>query len=169
MQHGHEHHRSSSNSMDDAAMMRSHYKMLALNLAISLAIMYFVMFAMINSLGEFIQNVNFFYMALMMWAPMGSLMLLMMGGMYKNKRLNMVLHAIFVVVFVLSFVATRQQWLVGDKQFLRSMIPHHSGALLMCGQASITDAELKKLCTEIIEGQQKEIDQMKAILARLDR
>lgn len=49
------------------------------------------------------------------------------------------------------------------------MIPHHSGALLMCGQASITDAELKKLCTEIIEGQQKEIEQMKAILARLDR
>jgi uncharacterized protein (DUF305 family) len=39
----------------------------------------------------------------------------------------------------------------------------------MCGQATITDAELKKLCTGIIEGQQKEIDQMKAILARLDR
>ena len=119
MQQGHEHHQTSGNKMDDAAMMPSHYKMLALNLAISLAIMYFVMFAMINSLGEFIQNVNFFYMALMMWAPMGSLMLLMMGGMYKNKRLNMVLHAVFAVVLVLSFLATRQQWLVGDKQFLR--------------------------------------------------
>lgn len=167
MQQGHEHRQSGSNSMDDAAMMRSHYKMLALNLAISLAIMYFVMFAMINSLGEFIQNVNFFYMALMMWAPMGSLMLLMMSGMYKNKRLNTALHVIFVAVFVLSFLATRQQWLVGDKQFLRSMIPHHSGAILMCRESTITDAEIKRLCAEIIPAQQREIYEMKQIMARM--
>ena len=56
MSQGHEHHQTAGNSMDDAAMMRSHYRMLALNLTISLAIMYFVMFAMINSLGEFIQK-----------------------------------------------------------------------------------------------------------------
>ncbi|WWM70436.1 DUF305 domain-containing protein [Sphingomonas kaistensis] len=167
MQQGHEHHQTSGNKMDDAAMMRSHYKMLALNLTISLAIMYFVMFAMINSLGEFIQNVNFFYMALMMWAPMGSLMLLMMSGMYKNKRLNMALHAIFVAVFMLSFLATRQQWLVGDKQFLRSMIPHHSGAILMCRESTIRDAEIKRLCAEIIPAQQREIDEMKQIMARM--
>lgn len=49
------------------------------------------------------------------------------------------------------------------------MIPHHSGALLMCDRASITDAELKKLCSEIVKGQQQEIDQMKKILARLNR
>ena len=153
--------------MNDPAMMRRHYRLLALNLAISLAIMYFVMFAMINSLGEFIQNVNFFYMALMMWAPMGSLMLIMMGGMYKNKRLNMALHAIFALVLVLSFLATRQQWLVGDKQFLRSMIPHHSGAILMCREATIRDAEIKRLCEEIIPAQQREIDEMKQIMARM--
>ncbi len=167
MQRGHEHHQTAGNSTDDAAMMRSHYRMLALNLTISLAIMYFVMFAMINSLGEFIQNVNFFYMALMMWAPMGSLMLLMMSGMYKNKRLNMALHALFALVLVLSFLATRQQWLVGDKQFLRSMIPHHSGAILMCRESSIRDAEIKRLCDEIIPAQQREIDEMKQIMARM--
>lgn len=153
--------------MHDPAMMRRNYWLLALNLAISLAIMYFVMFAMINSLGEFIQNANFFYMALMMWAPMGSLMLLMMSGMYKNKRLNMALHAIFVAVFVLSFLATRQQWLVGDKQFLRSMIPHHSGAILMCRESTLKDAEIKRLCAEIIPAQQREIDEMKQIMARM--
>ena len=31
------------------------------------------------------------------------------------------------------------------------------------------DAELKKPCTEIIDGQQKEIDQMNAILAWIDK
>ena len=90
-------------------MLRSHYRMLALNLAISLVIMYVVMFAMIYSLGEFIQNINFLYMALMMWAPMGSLMLLTMGSMYKNKKLNMILHAAFGLVFILSFVGIRER------------------------------------------------------------
>lgn len=39
----------------------------------------------------------------------------------------------------------------------------------MCDRSSVTDAELKKLCGEIAESQQREIDQMKAILARLDK
>ena len=146
--------------------MRSHYKMLGLNLATSLAIMYVVMFAMIYSLGEFIQNINFFYMALMMWAPMGSLMLLTMGSMYSYKKLNMVLHIAFALVFVLSFVGIREQGLVGDGQFLRSMIPHHSGAILMCEKASLSDPQIKRLCDGIIEGQKAEIAEMKALLAR---
>lgn len=147
-------------------IMRSHYRMLSLNLAISLAIMYLVMFAMIYSLGEFIQNINFFYMALMMWAPMGSLMLLTMGSMYKNVKLNMILHFAFGLVFILSFVGIREQGLVGNGQFLRSMIPHHSGAILMCEKSSISDPEIKRLCDGIVQSQKSEIAQMKALLAR---
>jgi len=147
-------------------MMRSHYKMLALNLAISLVIMYVVMFAMIYSLGEFIQNINFFYMALMMWAPMGSLMLLTMGSMYKNKRLNIILHSTFGLIFILSFVGIREQGLVGNNQFLRSMIPHHSGAILMCEKSMITDPDIARLCEGIVAGQKAEIAEMKALLAR---
>lgn len=147
-------------------MTRRHYLLLALNLVISLAIMYLVMFAMIWTWGEFIQNINFFYMALMMWAPMGSLMLLTMPMMYQKKKLNMVLHAVFALVFVLSFVGIREQGLVGNSQFLRSMIPHHSGAVLMCEKAAISDVEIKRLCSEIIASQKAEIDQMKAMLER---
>jgi hypothetical protein len=163
-------HQASGNAHSDhgSTKMSRPYGMLALNLAISLAIMYFVMFAMINSLGEFIQNLNFLYMALMMWAPMGTLMLVMMGGMYRNKRLNLVLHGLFALIFVLSFIGIREQSLVGDRQFVRSMIPHHSGAILMCREAQISDPEIKDLCeTDIIPSQRKEVEQMKAILARL--
>ena len=146
--------------------MRSPYTMLGLNLAVSLAIMYVGMFAMIYSLGEFIQNINFLYMALLMWAPMSSLMLLTMGSMYANKRLNIVLHAAFALVFILSFVGIREQSLVGNSQFLRSMIPHHSGAILMCEKASLSNPQIKRLCGGIIEGQKAEIAEMKALLAR---
>ena len=162
----HEHH----DGVSEVAMRRHHYRMLAVNLVVSLVIMYLAMFAMIWSSREFIQNVNFLYMALVMWAPMAIVMLLTRKAMYTNRRLNAVLYAAFVAVFVLSLLGIRAQGLVGDRQFLASMIPHHSGAVLMCNQASLRDAEIRELCfgpEGIVAGQQREIEQMKAIRERL--
>jgi uncharacterized protein (DUF305 family) len=149
---------------------RHHYVMLAINLALSLAVMYFAMFTMIFSWGEFVQNINFFYMALGMWAPMAIIMLLTMKSMYMNAKLNLALYVTFAAVFVLSLIGIRAQGLVGDRQFVQSMIPHHSGALLMCKEASLKDPELRALCygpDGIIESQRREIKQMRAILERL--
>jgi hypothetical protein len=160
MAENHSHHASKS--------PRGPYLMLGANLLVSAAIMYFVMFTMIWSMGDFFHNLNTFYMVLMMVTPMGVLMLAMMGSMYRNARLNAVLHGGFVLVFALSFYAMRDQSLVGDRQFLRSMIPHHSGAILMCERAAIGDAEIRDLCAGIIASQAEEIEQMKAILARRD-
>ena len=165
MQQGHE-----GSGRMSADMVRKHYLMLALNLTISLAIMYVVMFSMIWSVGDFFNNTNMLYMALLMWAPMGILMLLMMGMMYPDKRLNMMLHAAFALIIILSFWGIRDQLLVGDRQFARAMIPHHSGAITMCNRSSIRDPELRELCfgpSGIVASQEREIAQMKAILERL--
>jgi hypothetical protein len=150
--------------------MAKPYTMLAANLAISLLIMYLAMFAMIWRFGEFFNNTNMLYMALVMWAPMGILMLVFMPMMYPNKRLNMVLLGSFALVFILSFWAIRDQTLVGDKQFVRAMIPHHSGAITMCNRAAIRDPEIRDLCFKpdgIVESQKREVAQMEAILRRL--
>lgn len=150
--------------------MKHHYVMLAVNLGLSLLVMYLAMFAMIFTWGDFIENINFFYMALVMWAPMAILMLLTMGSMYANKTLNLVLHVTFVAIFVLALIGIRTQALVGDRQFVKSMIPHHSGAVLMCKEASLKDPELRELCygpNGIIASQIREVEQMKAILKRL--
>ena len=148
-------------NMDGAA-----YRTFGLNMAISLVIMYFVMFTMIYSRGEFYNNLNMFYMALMMAAPMGVLMLLLMKDMFPNARLNIILHVAFGVIFIFGYLGVRSQALIGDNQFLRSMIPHHSGAILMCEQAEIRDPEIKSLCANIIVSQKQEIAQMKRLLAR---
>ena len=151
-------------------MMRRHYMMFGLNMVVSTIIMYLVMFEMIRGSGEFIQNTNFFYMALTMAMPMGILMLLMMGSMYADKRLNVILYVALAVLFVLAFLAVRTQAAVGDKQFVRSMIPHHSGAILMCNEASLKDPEVRELCFKpngIVESQEREIAEMKQILKRL--
>ena len=149
-----------------ASMVRHHYKMLGLNLAVSLVIMYFVMFTMIYSVAEFFNNLNMFYMALMMVSPMAMLMLMMMASMYANKKPNLLLHLGFALLFILAFAGMRTQALVGDRQFLRSMIPHHSGAILMCERSTVSDPEIASLCGEIIKSQKAEIAQMKDILAR---
>jgi uncharacterized protein (DUF305 family) len=143
-----------------------HYRMLALNLGLSAIVMYLVMFAMIDGFADFYNNLNMLYMTLMMVAPMGALMLLMMGSMYANKKLNLILYAVFAGLFLLGTVGTRMQAGIGDGQFLRSMIPHHSGAILMCREASLTDPEIIALCGQIQQGQRAEIEQMKRILQR---
>lgn len=147
--------------------MKSHYGMLGINLGLSAVVMYLVMFTMIDGTAEFYNNVNNVYMTAMMVSPMALLMLLMMGSMYPNRRLNLALYAAFGAVFILSFWAMRTQALVGDAQFLRSMIPHHSGAVLMCREASIRDPEIVALCGQIEQSQKAEITQMKAILKRI--
>jgi uncharacterized protein (DUF305 family) len=146
------------------AAMKSHYLTLGLNLVLSAVIMYLVMFAMIDGAADFHNNLNMAYMALMMVAPMAILMLLMMGSMYQDKRLNLVLYAGFAGLFILAFAGTRLQTAIGDEQFLRSMIPHHSGAILMCREASITDPEIIALCGQIQRSQRQEIDQMTRML-----
>lgn len=152
-------------SMDHAKSTRA-YRMLWFNLVTGAVIMYLGMFAMIWSGGEFIQNINFLYMALIMWAPMSAVMLWTMGSMYPNRRLNLVLYALFAVIFASSLWGMRDQTFVGDRQFLRSMIPHHSGAILMCERSALSDPEIRSLCAGIVASQQEEIAQMKAILAR---
>lgn len=142
------------------------YKKLATALTINAVIMFFVMYAMIDQFDHFYFNINRVYMTLLMVAPMAIIMLLVMRSMYTNQTLNYLLIAAFSGLFLLCFFFVRAQTLVGNEQFLRSMIPHHSSAILMCQEAAITDPEIIQLCEEIIEAQREEIAQMKALLAQ---
>ncbi|WP_244540513.1 DUF305 domain-containing protein [Hyphomicrobium sp. CS1BSMeth3] len=141
--------------------------MLGLNMLLSLMVMYLVMYTMIDDWGDYRNNLNMLYMALTMWAPMGILMMATMAGMYRDTRTNMALYFVFALLTLGSLWATRSQALIDDRQFIQSMIPHHSGAILMCREAKLRDPELVKLCQEISQGQRREIEQMNTIAARL--
>jgi uncharacterized protein (DUF305 family) len=107
-------------------------------------------------------------MAGLMTAPMVLIELLVMRSMYQDKRRNTLIIILSIVAALLFFLFIRQQTAISDQQFLRSMIPHHSGAILMCEQAAIQDPEIQDLCASILESQQEEIDQMEIILQRLE-
>ena len=142
------------------------YGRLIAELALDFVAMYLVMYAMIATLAHFHLNLNNVYMTLMMVAPMTIIMLVSMRSMFPSRPLNLIIGVGAVAVFLGSFAAMRTQAGVGNADFLRSMIPHHSGAILMCEQASISDPEIIALCKQIISSQQREITQMEAILAR---
>lgn len=147
--------------------MHGSYRNLAIEILIDFVIMYLVMFTMIATLDHFYLNLNNVYMTLMMVAPMAIVMLVAMRSMYPSLRINLLIGAGAVLIFVASFAAMRTQAGIGDKEFLRSMIPHHSGAILMCKEATIRDPEIRSLCEEIISSQQREIATMQAILQRM--
>jgi uncharacterized protein (DUF305 family) len=145
------------------------YRKLLLMAVLSFIAMYILMYAMANTLNNVFLNVNQFYMAALMASPMIIIELFLMGSMYMNKRLNRMLIAVSAGLLIIFYFLIRQQTAVNDKQFLKSMIPHHAGAILMCEQADIKDPEIKKLCDQIRASQQAEIDQMKAKLNELKK
>ena len=147
--------------------MKKPYLSLTIQTLVGGIIMYLVMFVMIDRIGSFYNNLNTLCMALMMVAPMVVLMILAMRHMFPSKGINAALIAGSIAVFIVCFVLIRTQTTIGDDSFLRSMIPHHSGAILMCQQASLSDPQVKRLCGEIIDSQRREIDEMKGILERL--
>ena len=144
-----------------------HYRHLAIMVGISFLAMFILMYAMVDAFSNVYVNVNQVYMAALMCAPMALIELAVMRAMYQDRRKNVAIVVASLVVLAGSFLGIRAQAAVGDRQFLRSMIPHHGGAVLMCGQATIRDAEIMALCRNIQTGQQAEIEQMKGILRRL--
>lgn len=142
------------------------YRRLLIMAVLSFAAMYVLMYAMVNAFANAIPNLNQFYMAGLMAAPMVIIELLVMRSMYSNRRWNMAILASSIVALLAFWVGIRQQVAITDTEFLKSMIPHHAGAILMCEKAEPKAPEIKKLCTGIIASQQAEIEQMKGLLRR---
>lgn len=145
---------------------KMHYMHFALMLGLSFLLMFGFMYAMVDRLANVYPNINQAYMAGLMVAPMAVLELVLMGAMYPDKKKNLAIIGSSLLLLLVCWVGIRSQIAVNDKSFLRSMIPHHAGAILMCQQASLKDAEVRKLCGEIVASQTKEIAQMKGILSR---
>ena len=60
----------------------------------------------------------------------------------------------------------RSQATVDDVDYMKAMIPHHSIAILTSERAQISDPRVRKLADEIIEAQEREIAEMKYLIAR---
>jgi uncharacterized protein (DUF305 family) len=125
------------------------------------------MYAMVDRFSNVYSNLNQLYMAGIMTMPMILIELFLMGSMYPNQKFNRVIILSGIVLFGILFYFERKQTAIYDKEFLKSMIPHHAAALLMCKESHLQDPEIIQLCKNISASQQAEIDFMKAKLALL--
>ena len=107
-------------------------------------------------------------MAILMVSAMSISMILFMRKMYKDKKKNNVIIICSILIFILTLFLLRTQAPIEDKQYMKAMIPHHSSAILTSQEANLKNSEVQFLGEDIIKAQEREIDQMKEVLKKLD-
>ena len=113
---------------------------------------------MINSLADYRLSLNQLYIA----SFMAFAMVLLEATMHP---MPVAAWLITVIGLVFSVMAYRGQWLVGDREYINDMIPHHSMAVLTSRtriEAS-KDRRIKQLAETILNAQVKEIALMKLL------
>lgn len=148
--------------------MQMSYGRFAAMIATSTLVMYGLMYLNVHALDHVFWSQTRFWMALVMGATMAVIMLGFMLGMYPNRAANLAIFGGSAVVFALSLWLVRSQTLVDDVAYMKAMIPHHSIAVLTSQRAQISDPRVRQLADEIIASQQREIAEMKSLIAELE-
>ena len=147
--------------------MRS-YARFMLMIATATVIMYGVMYLNTYAWDHVHFSETRLYMALLMGSTMAVVMLLFMGPMYTNRRVNASIVAASIGVFALALWLERGQSAVEDASWMNSMIPHHSIAILTSERARLSDPRVRELADSIIATQRREIQEIKELLTDLE-
>lgn len=148
---------------------KGNYKTFFIMLACSFVAMYVTMYLNTYAIDHVWFSLTRFYMTCLGISTMAVIMWFFMRNMYNNKKKNIAILAGSFILFISALGLVRMQApIIGDVLWMKAMIPHHSIAILTSERAAIQDPEVKKLANEIIEAQRKEIEQMKAMIKRLE-
>jgi uncharacterized protein (DUF305 family) len=150
-------------------MMQMSYWRFAAMIATSTVVMFGLMYLNTYAFEHVFWSETRAWMALLMGAVMAVIMLSFMLSMYQKKRINIAIYIGSLVVFALTLWLVRSQATVGDAEYMKAMIPHHSIAIMTSERAQITDPRVRKLADEIIAAQRREISEMKYLINELER
>ncbi|MBS1301395.1 DUF305 domain-containing protein [Loktanella sp. SALINAS62] len=137
-------------------------------IATSTIVMFGLMYLNTYLISHIFWSETRFYMALLMGATMAIIMLAYMLKMYPSRTVNVAIFAGAAVTFALTLWLVRSQVTVADTSYMRAMIPHHSIAVMTSSRANISDPRVRKLADEIIYAQDKEIAEMRYLIAELE-
>ncbi|MCO7237587.1 DUF305 domain-containing protein [Cobetia sp. Dlab-2-U] len=145
------------------------YRRFGLMIATSAIIMFGLMYLNTYALPHVHWSETRFFMTLIMAAAMAVVMLSFMLNMYKDTRLNLAIYAGSALLFLLALFLVRSQATVGDKAYMKAMIPHHSIAIMTSERAGIEDVRVRKLANEILQAQKVEIAEMEWLIDHISR
>lgn len=137
-------------------------------IATSAIFMYVVMYLNTYEIDHVFFSEMRLYMTILSTCVMAIVMLGFMIHMLKDKKINMTIVGISVIIFMSSFYLMRNQTTIDDVDYMKGMIPHHSIAILTSKRAKISDPRVRQLADEIIEAQNKEIAEMKKLIDDLE-
>ena len=147
--------------------MDKHYTKFLGMIATSAILMYAVMYLNTYELNHVYFSEMRMYMTILSTAVMAVVMLGFMLHMLKNKKMNLAIVSVSVIIFAVSFFLMRNQTTIDEVDYMEGMIPHHSIAILTSSRADIKDSRVRKLADDIIEAQEKEIAEMKDLIEEL--
>jgi uncharacterized protein (DUF305 family) len=108
------------------------------------------------------------WMALVMGAVMGVVMITFMWNMYPSPRVDAAIVGVCTLLFAGALWLVRSQATVDDVSYMKAMIPHHSIAIMTSRRAHIRDPRVRSLADGIIETQIKEIDEMEQLISDIE-
>lgn len=138
-------------------------------IAVSTVVMFALMYLNTYSTEHLYFSETRLYMAILMGASMAIVMLAFMLHMYQNRAMNLVIFIGAAIIFAASLWLVRSQSTVRDVSWMKAMIPHHSIAILTSERAGISDPRVRKLADAIIAAQRREIAEMRALIAELEK
>ena len=145
------------------------YRRFAAMIGVSTLVMYGLMYLNTYQIDHVRFSETRLYMALLMGAVMAAIMMGFMWSMYERPRIKQMILAGAVVVFAGSLWLVRSQATVGDVAYMKAMIPHHSIAINNASNSQISDPRVRELADEIIASQGREIEEMKLLIAEIER
>ena len=112
-------------------------------------------------------NRNKLYQSLLMGFWMGLIELIMVGFLMKMWMPSFTVILVMLIIgIVLLMSLIYWQTGINENQFMLSMIEHHSMAIAMAEQVNpkTQNPKIRNIVNEILESQQREINQMREIL-----
>lgn len=145
------------------------YWRFAAMIATSTVVMFGLMYLNTYALDHVFWSETRAWMALFMGAVMAAVMLGFMWSMYPRAAINALILAAAALVFATALWLVRSQATVDQVDYMKAMIPHHSIAIMTSRRAAISDPRVRKLADEIVAAQEREIAEMKALIAELEQ
>jgi hypothetical protein len=137
-------------------------------IATSTFIMVFLMYQLVHTFDHALFSMNRMIASLVMGGVMTVVMLAFMWSMYKGTGTKIAVLVLAALFSVGLLVVNRTQAVIGDVNFMRSMIPHHSIAINNARKATITDPRVRELADNIIRAQVLEIRAMKLLIQDIE-
>ena len=119
--------------------MRMGYGRFAAMIAISTIVMFGLMYLNTYAVSHVAFSQTRLWMAIVMGATMGVVMLGFMWSMYPNRAVNLAIVAGCALAFAAALWLVRSQQTVDDLSYMKAMIPHHSIAIMTSERAHIKD------------------------------